>query len=350
MESIPVTAGLVALAIVAMAVAAIVWRITGTANRGLKSASDVATSLAEAARPVSAGAGELLRGGAHILHGSGEMVHAIAERLRDKQRERVQLASENASLHAEIEQLKSRRVNSVAVERQLQVVFFSVQSKYTSFRQQSQLEDAGDRFGISRNTHLEFIGVIEAEFVAKLGIDLKRLQFKLEGASTVHVHGAQHVQSVGLVGLDIKDRFSERRRVFKSSSLLSGEIEVLPTDEKLLEECRQHSRDVLREVQNSDMATSLAEVNQKVALSFFQALMGGGRYVFLAAPEPLENPFGFEQLCSEMNRSLQEQIGELEAARDERESRAVSIDKEIIELAVERIELTSQTALINSYE
>lgn len=299
------------LAAVVAIVGIVVWRFSVMANKSIDAVASAADAATEALKPVANAAGNVIEGVGNLVHGAGEIVHVIADTLRHKQRERVQLAAENASLHAQIEQLNGRRVSATAVEHQLQVAFFSIQSKYTSFRNVVTATDDGGLLGIERPTSNQFLGVVEADFTAKVGVDIRKLTFDLKGASTVYVHGAHHVQPIGLSDIKLQTLLKERREILHETRARSGAIEILEGGIELATETLKHRDDVLAEIQNSSMASALAEVNERVALGFFQAMMGAGRYEFVATSNPIEQPLTFEQLCSNINASLFEQIEEL---------------------------------------
>ncbi len=313
-----------------------IWRFFSTATEGIHAVAGTANEAIDALRPVTAAVGHVIEGAGNIVHGAGDIVQVFAESLRNKQRERVQLAAENASLHAQIEQLKGRQVSAIAIERQLQVAFFSIKSKYTSLKKTSSDIDAGGLLGLDRPTSREFVGIIDAHFTAKVGVDLKKLSFGLKkDSNVVYLHGAHEVQNIGLSDLKLEAPFTEARTVFHKTGAREGAIEVLPADGELLKECRVHQGEVLQEIQNSTLTTSLAEANEKVAVGFFQALMGGGRYEFVAKPDPIDEPLSFDQLCDEINKALSRQIEDLVAARAVANARAEALDNEILEVAIQ---------------
>lgn len=321
------------IVIVAIALGGLaVWRFSAVAGKGIDAVAGMFGATSEAIKPLTHATGHVIEGVGNIVHGAGAIVDVFADTLRNKQRERVQLAAENASLHAEIEQLKSRRVSATAVERQLQVAFFSIQSKYTSFRNTTTSADAGGMLGMERPTSSQYLGLIEADFTVKVGVDIRKLTFSLKGAATVYVHGAHHVQHIGLSDINLKPLLSERRQILHATRARDGGIEVLTGETEA--EAVVHMNHVLSEIQNSSMASALAEVNERVAIGFFQAMMGAGRYEFIATSEPIEHPLTFEQLCREINDLLARQIEELQAKQAHATKLASVLDDEIVKVAV----------------
>lgn len=328
---------LAAIAIGLVLIALAVWRSFAAAAVGVRAIASTADGAVDALRPVASAAGHAIEGAGNILHGAGNIVDAFADAMRSKQMQRVQLAAENASLHAQIEQLRARKVNATAIERQLQVAFFSIQSKYTSLRQTTTPRDPRGWAGLERATSREFVGIIDAHFTAKVGVDLKKLRFGLKpDSNVVFVHGSREVQNIGLSDLRLEEPFCEARSVYHEG-LLGSAIKVLPPDAELISESNSHRGQVLREIQNSTLTSSLAEANEKVAVGFFQALMGAGRFEFIAQSEIIDDPLTFEQLCDQINGSISEKIDELETARKVSTEQANNLDIEIIELATQHL-------------
>lgn len=324
-----------------------VWRFFSTAAKGINAVTGTASEVIDAIKPVTSAVSHVIEGAGNVVHGAGDIVNVFADSLRNKQRERVQLAAENASLHAQIEQLKGRQVSATAIERQLQVAFFSIRSKFTSLKKTSNDVESGGLLGLDRPTSREFVGIIDAHFTVKVGVDLKKLRFGLKkDSNVVFVHGAHEVQNIGLSDLKLEEPFTEARTIFKKTGARNGAIEVLPVDDELLKDSRKHQGEVLREIQNSTLTSSLAEANEKVALGFFQALIGAGRYEFVAKPDPIDEPLTFEQLCDEINNALSRQIENLEAARAVSIARAEALDEEILEVAIQsRVERSAPPGL-----
>ncbi|MEO5795474.1 MAG: hypothetical protein ABIP34_11275 [Rhodoferax sp.] len=313
-----------------------IWRFFSTATEGIHALAGTTNEAIDAIKPLTSAVGHVIEGAGNVVHSAADIVQVFADSLRNKQHQRVQLASENASLHAQIEQLRGRQVNATAIERQLQVSFFSIKSKYTSFKKTSNNMDVGGLLGLERPTTREFVGIIDAHFTAKVGVDLKKLRFELKKESNVvYVIGAHEVQNIGLSDLKLEAPFTEARTIFHKTGTRAGAIGVLPEDGELLKESRLHQSEVLQEIQNSTLTSSLAEANEKVALGFFQALMGAGRYEFVSKTDASDTPLTFEQLCGEINSALSLQIDELETARASASARADYLDHEILELAIQ---------------
>ena len=323
------------LATLVVIVGIIMWRISSTTDKGIAALAGAAESVVDAAKPITNAAGHVIHGIGDVTHAAGDIFQSVADNLRKKQRERSQLAAENESLYAQIEQIKNRRVSATAVERQLQLAFFSIQSKYTSFRNVVTSSGAGGVMGLDRPTSDQFIGVVEADFTAKVGVDVRKLQFALAGDSTVYVFGAHHVQPIGLTEIKLDTLFHERRRILHETKAREGALEILKGGGELVIESLKHRDDVLAEIQTSSVASALAEVNERVTLGFFQALMGAGRHQFVAAREPFEQPLTFEQVCAEINDQLSEQIERLEARKTQTIDRAAALDAEILQVALQ---------------
>ena len=122
--------GFVALLATLVAIVGIImWRISSTSDKGIAALAGAAESVVDAARPITNAAGHVIHRIGDVTHAAGDIFQSVADNLRKKQRERSQLAAENESLYAQIEQLKNRRVSATAVKRQPQLAFFSIQSK-----------------------------------------------------------------------------------------------------------------------------------------------------------------------------------------------------------------------------
>ncbi|MCE3269697.1 MAG: hypothetical protein K0S57_94 [Ramlibacter sp.] len=328
--------GFVALLAALVAIVGIVvWRVSTTANRGIEAFAGAANSVVDAAKPITTATGHVIHGVGDVTNAVGDIVQSFADNLRKKQRERSQLMAENESLHAQIEQLRGRRVSATAVERQLQLAFFSIQSKYTSFRNVVTPSSAGGVMGFDRPTSEQFLGVVEADFTAKVGVDVRKLQFALAGESTVYVYGAHHVQPIGLTDIKLNTLFHERRRILHETKARDGAVEIVEGKGELATESLKHRDDVLAEIQNSSVTSALAEVNERVTLGFFQAFMGGGRHQFVAAREALEQPLTFEQVCTEINSQVSRHIEKLEARKAQTIERARELDDEILQVALQ---------------
>lgn len=326
----------VALLVAIVAIVGIaVWRLSATTNKGIDALAGAASAVTDAAKPITSAAGHALHGLGDVTHAVGDIVQGVADNLRSRQRERSQLAAENEALHAQIEQLKSRRVSATAVERQLQLAFFSIQSKYTSFRNVVKPSGAGGVMGLDRPTSVQFVGAVDADFTAKVGVDVRKLQFALAGESTVYVYGAHHVQPIGLTDIRLETRFRERREILHETKARGGAIEILDGGDELATESLKHRDEVLAEIQNSSVTSALAEVNERVTLGFFQAFMGAGLHQFVAAREPLEQPLTFEQLCAEINTQLSRKIEQFESRKKQTVERASALDDEILAIALE---------------
>lgn len=305
------------------------------AGDGINAMAGIGNEAIATLKPLTESTAQVITGVGDVTKGAGAIVNSFAERLKNKQKERVQLAAENAALLAQVEQLKGRQVNAGVIERQLQVAFFSIEGQFTSFKKEVSGTVVGGMLGLERSTSREYIGVIDAAYMMKIGVDLKKLGFELKkGSNVVYVHGAHEAENIGLTGLELKPRMREARMLFEKSALLPKTIEILPTNDELLGDFNQHYGDVLNQIQNSQLASSLAEANEKIAMGFFNALMGGGRYEFIAKREPMDERLSFEQLCEAINGDLSRQIEELEENRTSAASRAELLDAEILEMAV----------------
>lgn len=304
------------------------WRASAVLNKGI-------TATTETIKPIADAGAHAIQGVGNIIHGAADIVDVVAEKLRSKQNERVQLAAENAALHAQIQQLKGQRVSATAIERQLKIAFFSIKSKYTSFLRDVKSADEGGIFGLDRPTSLEFVGVVEAQFTAQMGVDIKKLTFALKGASTVYVHGAREVQSIGFTEITLNTLFKERREINHETTARKGSVLILDQDRELTDMTLDHRDAVLRGIQESTLASTLAEVNEKVAVGFFQAMLGGGRYEFVPVKEQIDQPLTFEQLCDEINQSLSRHIDEIQARQAQSIARAQTLDEEIVQVALE---------------
>lgn len=305
------------------------------AGNGISAMAGIGNEAIATVKPLAESAAQVVAGVGDMAKGAGAIVNTFTERLKNKQKERVQLAAENAALLAHIEQLKSRQVNAGAIERQLQVAFFSIEGKFTSFKQEINGVSASGLLGLERSTSREYVGVVDATYVMKIGLDLKKLGFeRKQGSSVIYVHGAHEAENIGLTGLKLDEQFTEARTRFHKTALRAETVEVLPTDDVLLKDGRRHRDEVLDQIQNSRLASSLAEANEKIAMGFFNALMGGGRYEFIAKREPLGERLNFEQLCEAINGDLSRQIEELEADRSASASKAEQLDAEMLEMAL----------------
>lgn len=305
------------------------------AGAGVNAVAGIGNEAIATIKPLTESTAQVIAGIGDVTKGAGAMVNTLVERLKNKQKERVQLATENAALLAEVERLKSRQVNAGAIERQLQVAFFSIEGQFTSFKQKLCSAADGGLLGLERSTSREYVGVVDATYVMKIGIDLKKLGFELKkGSKVVYVHGAHEAENIGFTDLKLDRRFVEGRTVFNKSALRGKSVEILPADDDLLSDVNQHFGEVLDQIQNSQLASSLAEANEKIAMGFFNALMGGGRYEFIAKREHMDERLSFEQLCEAINGELSRQIEELEANRMSAVSKAEHLDAEILEMAV----------------
>lgn len=305
------------------------------AGDGINAMAGIGNEAIATLKPLTESTAQVITGVGDVTKGAGAIVNSFAERLKNKQKERVQLAAENAALLAQVEQLKGRQVNAGAIERQLQVAFFSIEGQFTSFKQEVNGTAAGGMLGLERSTSREYVGVVDATYVMKIGVDLKKLEFELKkGSNVVYVHGAHEAENIGLTGLKLDERFAEARTLFHKTALRASTVEVLAIDDEFIGDGRKHRDEVLNQIQNSQLASSLAEANEKIAMGFFNALMGGGRYEFIAKREPMDERLSFEQLCEAINGDLSRQIEELEENRNSAASRAELLDAEILEMAV----------------
>lgn len=305
------------------------------AGDGINAMAGIGSEAIATVKPLAESTAQVVAGVGDVTKGAGAIVNTFAERLKSRQKERVQLAAENAALLAQIEQLKSRQVNAGAIERQLQVAFFSIDGKFTSFKREVNGVSASGLMGLERSTSREYVGVVDASYVMKIGLDLRKLEFeRKQGSNVVFVRGAHEAENIGLTGLKLDEQFAEARTRFHKTALRAETVEVLPTDDALLNDGRRHREEVLDQIQNSRLASSLAEANEKIALGFFNALMGGGRYEFIARREALGERLNFEQLCEAINGDLSRQIAELEAERSASASKAEQLDAELLEMAL----------------
>lgn len=314
----------------------VAWRFLTTAAKGITAAARVANEAMTAVRPLTDGMGHVVQGVGNVVDGAGDVVKAFAESLRSKQKERAELAAENAALGAQIEQLKSRHISASDIERQLQVAFFSIKSKYTSFKNESKVIEAGGMLGLDRPTNRQFLSLIDANYTAKIGVDFKKLKFGLKrDSNVVYVFGAHEVQNIGLSDLTLKESFTEVRTIFAKTAVRSSAIEVLLEDADLRKQTAAHRDEVLQEIQNSPLFSSLAEANEKIAIGFFQTLMGGGRYEFVPKTELIDEPLTFEQLCFEINDALNRQMEKLQASKAANTNAVSALDEEIFEVAIQ---------------
>lgn len=325
--------------VVGIATVLVAWifisRFFDTANKSVTAVAGTANEAVDALRPVASAVGNAIEGAGSILHGAGSVVSSFAYALRNKQRERAQLSAENASLKAEIEQLKGRQINATAIEQQLQVAFFSIKSKYTSFKRMVNGKDDGGWFGLDRPTSREFLSIIDASFTTKVGVDLRKLRFGMRPGSTiVQVFGAHEVEPIGLSDLSLNSPFSEARAIRHATDLRGEEVEILQIDKELERDRDVHHREVLEGIQKSELTSSLAEANEKVALGFFRVLMGAGRYEFVAAREPIDGALTFQELCDAINSSISENIAQLESSAAIAHARVEALDNEILEAAI----------------
>lgn len=305
---------------------------------GINAVAGMSSEAIATVKPLTESAAQVITGVGDVTKGMGAIFNTFAERLKHKQKARVQLAAENAALLAQVEQLKGRQVNTSAIEQQLKVAFFSIRENFTSFKKEMKSMSEGNSLGLglNRSTSREYVGVIEANYATNIGIDLKKLGFELkQGSSVVYVHGAKEVKKIGMDDLKLNWLFAEAREHFHKTKLRDKAIDVLRADDEFIEDKDQHLGEVLSQIQNSELISSLAEANEKIAMGFFNALMGGGRYEFIAAKgEPTNEKLNFEQLCEIINGELSRKMEELEAARIEAEARAEYLDAEIVEMAV----------------
>ncbi|PXW95156.1 hypothetical protein C7444_1101 [Sphaerotilus hippei] len=310
-----------------------VWRLFGTANKGIQAVAGTATDVIATVKPITTAVGSSLDGVARTVHAGADLMDVLVDSVRNKQKERVQLAAENADLLAQIEQLKTRRIEARSVEQALEIAFFRVASTYTSFQRKNEDVNSGGLFGLDRPTHHQYIGVLTANFTIKAGVDLNKLTFGISSrGKPIRFHGAHVVQFVGLKDLKISRTFQEARLVYQKTGRREGQVEVMRDSGYLKSAGDLHYDDVLKEIQNSDLASSLADANQKVTQSLFNAIMGVGQYAF--EPVATEQPLTFQQLCDHLNSEVNEELTKLELLQRDVLDRSLIIDGEIFNLAL----------------
>lgn len=311
----------------------IVWRFFGTANRGIDAVAATASDVLSSVRPLTEAVGSSLDGVARTVHAGADLMDVLVDSVRNKQKDRVQLAADNADLLAQIAQLKTRRIEARSVENAIEIAFFNVASTYTSFQCRNDNVDSGGRFGFERPTQHQYVGVLTANFTIKAGVDVSKLTFGISpDGRVIRFHGAHVVQLVGVKELRIARTFQEARLIYRTTDRRDGKVEVLSDSGFLKKAGDSHYDEVLEEIQNSELASSLKDANQKVAASLFNAILGAGRYNF--EPDDVKQSMNFQQLCEQLNSDVNEEIQRLEQQQKTVLERSVQVDEEIFNLAL----------------
>ena len=303
-----------------------------TAGKSIDAARAVGTEMIDAA---SGSFAHVASKGAEVLQpitdGVREVLHSIADRIKLKQRELNELATEKVSLAQEVERLKNRQIDSTQVDGQLKLALVEITQQNYSFDEHEISRTEGNSILFQGPTRTEFVGLQRATFKSQVGIDLAKLRFAITAGDIVLVHGLRNVQVLGVKDLKCVKLLGEVR-LKKMNGEKVAEEEILVNDSRVVECVGKHGEKLLDDVQSHQSIETWAGVTAKFGLGFLQACIGMSGLSVMESEELLENGLDLRELCRTLNSRVAESLERVQAQQQGIDARAISLQREILSM------------------
>jgi hypothetical protein len=334
--------------ILAGAGVAVVYFLSKAASEGARHVAAVPENVACEGRKVAevlAGTAGTLGGAAiqtttdlvrPVSDGVGEVLRSIAARIGIKQKDLAALRSKVLTLTQEIEALKARHISIDRVKSILQLALIEADFNLHNIKKDLVIEKDGGFFG--RDEEVEYLGIFNATYKQRLGLDLEKLRFQIDqtSPSTVAVAGLGQTEVIGILKPEIKRIHSELRRHLKPAIIIRGEQwEILPSDDenRTLNSKEQEQRDEIMAQMNANTTRKEIDVAiEKLAFSFLETCFAPAHYTLIRATEPLKEPKSFPTITAEINAKFQKQINDKAKELKEETDKCLRTEGELQEL------------------
>jgi hypothetical protein len=290
--------------------------VSNAAAKVSETAEHVANRVAGVVQPVGDGLGAVLK--------------SIADRIGQKQAEFDRLNTQSNALALEVERLQNRKINVTDMAAQLKLALINISQQYTSLMRTTLETEEGS--WASQETQTEYLGLCTANYHIHVGVDIVKLGFQLAD-DRIFVHGLQKVEIIGITDLRIDEPLAEIRKFTKEGSVRSARAEILINDGRTHEHAGKHHQTILEEIQRSQSIEHLAEPNAKFALAFLQACLSSSGLRVEESLKPLDAPKSFVELCSEVNRLVENRIEEMNVKLLDVNGQSTKVKSEMLAIA-----------------
>lgn len=323
---------LAAIAVIAASVVTVVYfvhrMITRPAQAGSDAVQGVAGELGGTVRHAVDAAGEALRPIGRTAERIGE---ALADRLRSGQRDLHALRTQLADLTRETERLRAQRINVDGVKAVLKLALIEAEETYTDFDRAVAAEIEGGL--LQPRETLEYLGVMQARFTRRLGVDLEKLRFQMLPNREIAVAGLGTTEIIGFHSAETVPLVTEIRR--RRTLPVLGERTEISTDDPgrhLQRKSMEQRAKIEKAIQNTGTSSAIDAAIEKLALSFLQSCFSPAGYRVVQAGGELSEPRTFFGACEEVNRELDLQLGKREEEARLVGARADAVENELAEI------------------
>lgn len=275
-------------------------------TKPVESAEAVATKAVDTAGDVATRAIDAIESTAEPLSQSvASVCFAIASRIERRRDELRELREKVASLSAENESLRGRRVSVDEIQPILKVAFSQIDVSETLFVRRPVKETLGKLK--SRDEMIEYLGAYRATNRQTLGVDLTLLKFRLVSPSVIEVGGLGRTEVIG--NQPKLERLYTELRLHKTGGMLPESHEILKGDsEKLLRDAEDAHREELQaSVTKVKALVQVERTLEQAALQFLRGYFQPRGFSIVKAETDVTEGYSLMQLTSSLNDKLDEE-------------------------------------------
>jgi len=225
--------------------------------------------------------------------------------------EKIELDLQNAQ--SEIDSLKSMKLNISAVSKILELGVAEAEMTSTHYKHKV-LKRADSKIG--RDEETEYLGILEYNYTAKLGVNLQNVRIRNINNDTIEVSGIK-TENLGFKEQNAPDWKIREIRTKKTNSVFASDETIINIkDERLQELCDTQDKEVKAQINNGFELNNFNVYVTRYAQDFISLLLSPlNKYRINFVEEQNLNGKTIESYFFEHNNRIAEKIAKLEDSR-----------------------------------